>query len=125
MFGLRTIVVAGAAIMLLPSDPAAQQALVSSVHSNAQWALTYCEREPASCEQAKATAYQFGEKIKFAGRLAGDLIKQHAMTATATPADEPTASITAEAAATDEAAGTSNDIGHLLDSWEQDQTGAQ
>lgn len=135
MFGLRTIVVVGAAIMLLPSDPAAQQALVNSVQSNAQWALTYCDREPESCDRAKAAAVQFGEKLKFAAKLAGDVIRQQAMTQDPAPVQvseafevpqpveaEPSA---AEPALAEAAPAGKDELGHLLDAWEQENAAAQ
>jgi hypothetical protein len=74
MFPLRTIMVIGAAVMLLPSEKENQQKLLNAALTNVEWASTYCEREPATCARAGAAWSGFVEKAQFGATLIGEMV---------------------------------------------------
>jgi hypothetical protein len=87
MFFFRTALICGVGIALLPSDPAKQQALLETAGDKFSWAMTYCQRQPEQCTQAKVAWDGFVTKAQFGARLATDLVDRYAATPAA--ADEP------------------------------------
>ena len=73
MYLFRTAVVLGVAVALMPSDPAKQQALISTAREKTIWMMTYCDREPETCTQAQGAWSAFLAKAEFAGRLVGEI----------------------------------------------------
>jgi hypothetical protein len=78
MLLMRTALVCGVGVALLPSDPAKQQDLLAGAHDKVQWAMTYCDREPVQCKQAQQTWDGFVTKAQFGMRLAGEMADSYA-----------------------------------------------
>ncbi len=70
---IRTGLVIGAVIYAMPTDTKRQTELIHSASDTLVWGLTYCEREPTTCEQAKVAWGEMVQKAKFGAALAGDL----------------------------------------------------
>ena len=70
---IRTALVLGAVAYAMPTDPQKQQQLLHSASDTVVWGLTFCQREPATCDQAKAVGQQLLDKAKFGAALAGDI----------------------------------------------------
>ena len=70
---IRTALVLGVIVYVLPTDAQKQRDLVHSASDTLAWGVTYCQREPATCDQAKAAWQQMVEKAKFGAALASDL----------------------------------------------------
>ncbi len=73
---IRTGLVLGAVIYMMPTDTKRQADLIHSASDTLVWGITYCDREPATCDQAKATWGQMVEKAKFGAALASDLAQK-------------------------------------------------
>ncbi|MCB1528291.1 MAG: DUF5330 domain-containing protein [Hyphomicrobiaceae bacterium] len=52
MLSFRSVVLLGAAIYLLPKDPARQQQLESAIHNAYNYSTTVCDRQPEACAKA-------------------------------------------------------------------------
>jgi hypothetical protein len=70
---IRTVVVLGAVVYAMPSDPQKQQALIHSASDTIIWGATYCQREPETCRQAEAALGVAVQKAKFGLALASDV----------------------------------------------------
>jgi hypothetical protein len=70
---IRTGLVLGAVIYMMPTDTKRQTEMIHTASDTLVWGLTYCEREPATCDQAKAGWAQMVTKAKFGAALASDL----------------------------------------------------
>lgn len=57
MLSLRTLVLLGATVYLLPSDPVRQQAFLKTASDTYTYAVTICDREPEFCAKA-GTVYE-------------------------------------------------------------------
>ena len=73
---IRTGLVLGAVIYMMPTDSKRQADLIHSASDTLVWGVTYCDREPATCEQAKAAWGQMVQKAKFGAALASDLAQK-------------------------------------------------
>lgn len=69
---VRTAVVVGLAIAMMPSDKAQQAALYDKAAAAVAWTATFCDRNEATCTQAAAAWTIFKAKAEFAGGLAYD-----------------------------------------------------
>jgi hypothetical protein len=67
---VRTALILSVAIAILPSDRAQQERVYQNVAAAAHWTSTYCDRNPATCENAGVAWAAFVEKAKFAGEVA-------------------------------------------------------
>lgn len=65
MLSLRTLILVGAVVYLLPSDPARQQAFVSTANQAFQHVTTYCDRDPAMCDKARTIFDDLKSKAHF------------------------------------------------------------
>ena len=74
---LRTIIVVGAVIALLPSDRAQQERLQQAAVDAAHWTMTFCERNAKTCENADAAWDVFKTKAEFAAGVAYDVAMTH------------------------------------------------
>ena len=70
---IRTALVLGAVVYAMPTDAQKQQQLLHSASDTVVWGLTFCQREPATCAQAKAVGQQLLDKARFGAALAGDI----------------------------------------------------
>ena len=78
MLFIRTALIVGAGIMLLPTDEAGQARFLETASSAVTRVSTTCERHPYICEKAGATWALFKQKAEFGGKLALDLVKERA-----------------------------------------------
>jgi hypothetical protein len=90
MFLIRTAFFLGLVIMLLPTDKATQIRLSRATGGALDQALTFCDRNAATCEKGAEAWAVFKSKAEFGGRLALDLLNTHALGG-ATPAEAPRA----------------------------------
>ena len=74
---LRTIIVVGAVIALLPSDRAQQERLQQAAVDAAHWTMTFCERNAKTCDNAGAAWDVFKTKAEFAAGVAYDVAMTH------------------------------------------------
>lgn len=74
---LRTGLWAGAIILLLPSEPAKQRELLANASEKIEWAMTFCDRRPQTCEKAGYAWEQFLIKARFGAEAAVTLVRQH------------------------------------------------
>lgn len=74
---LRTIIVVGAVIALLPSDRAQQERLQQTAVDAAHWTMTFCDRNAKTCENAGAAWDVFKTKAEFAAGVAYDVAMTH------------------------------------------------
>lgn len=97
MFSMRSLVLLGAAIYMLPKDPAQQERFIASAHQAVGWVSTYCQREPETCAKADGIWRDLKDKAHFgvgvvyglATRKIGDsdaADTSHIRTGTITPA---------------------------------------
>jgi len=73
---IRTGLVLGAVIYMMPTDSKRQAEMIHTASDTLVWGVTYCDREPAACNQAKAVWAQMVEKAKFGAALASDLAQK-------------------------------------------------
>lgn len=85
MFLLRTAVIIGAAVLLLPTDEKQQARLHSSASYAVERATTFCDRNPQTCRNGSELWATFLKKAEFGARLAMDLVNDPARGATAGP----------------------------------------
>lgn len=74
---LRTVIVVGAIIALLPSDRAQQERLQQTAVDAAHWTMTFCDRNAKSCENAGYAWEIFKTKAEFAAGVAYDVAMTH------------------------------------------------
>lgn len=65
MFSLRTLIVLGAAVYMLPSEPARQQELLATLSGAYEHASTFCSRQPDVCQKAEVVLHNLKEKAQF------------------------------------------------------------
>lgn len=90
MFLLRTVIVVGAVVALLPSDRAQQERLQQAAVDAAQWTLTFCERNTKTCENAGVAWDVFKSKAEFAAGVAYDVAMTHVFKAQTDAGTNPT-----------------------------------
>lgn len=92
---LRTVIVVGAVIALLPSDRAQQERLQQAAVDAAHWTVTFCERNAKTCENAETAWVVFKTKAEFAAGVAYDVAMTHVfkttMNTTVSPSVETSA----------------------------------
>jgi len=74
---LRTIIVVGAVIALLPSDRVQQERLQQAAVDAAHWTVTFCERNAKTCDNAGVAWDVFKTKAEFAAGVAYDVAMTH------------------------------------------------
>jgi Flp pilus assembly protein TadG len=86
---LRTLIVVGAVIALLPSDRAQQERIAQAAVDAAQWTMTFCDRNAQTCENASAAWAVFKAKAEFAVGVAYDVASTHMLKAAGTVESGP------------------------------------
>ena len=71
----RIAIVAAVGVALLPSDREHQQQLYQRASSATSWAVTFCDRNATSCEQAAGLWGGFKKKAEFGFELALDMVR--------------------------------------------------
>ena len=75
---IRSGIVVACGIALLPADKAQQEHILNQAVEATNWAVTYCDREPAKCDQAANLWDGVKEKALIAGRLALEATQTYA-----------------------------------------------
>ena len=70
----RIAIVAAVGVALLPSDREHQQQLYQRASSATSWAVTFCDRNATTCEQAGGLWGEFKKKAEFGFELALDMV---------------------------------------------------
>ncbi len=71
----RIAIVAAVGVALLPSDREHQQQLYQRASSATSWAVTFCDRNATTCEQAAGLWGEFKKKAEFGFELALDMVR--------------------------------------------------
>lgn len=90
MFFIRTTLLLGLGVLVLPTDQASQARVTSATKTAMTWTLSFCDRNPATCVQGQQAWGVFVEKAQFGAKMAFEVISDHrAQTAAAqsTPAN--------------------------------------
>jgi hypothetical protein len=72
---LRTAAVIAVGVSLLPSDREKQEQLYQRAAAAASWTITFCERNEATCQNARQFWSQFSQKAEFGAKLAIDVVR--------------------------------------------------
>lgn len=73
---LRIATFVAVAVALLPSDREQQQRLYERAGSTAEWVVTFCDRNTATCAKGSELWSQFVAKAEFGAKLAYDMIRE-------------------------------------------------
>ena len=74
MFFVRTTLLLGLGVWLLPTDRDSQARVFSGAKTAVDWSVTFCDRNPQTCVQSRQAWDVFVKKAEFGGRMALDLI---------------------------------------------------
>ncbi len=74
MFFIRTTLVLGLGILLLPTDQESQTRVFAGAKTAVAWTVGFCDRNPGSCVQGRQAWDVFVKKAEFGARMAFDLI---------------------------------------------------
>ncbi len=74
MLSLRTVVLLGVAVYLLPSDPARQEAFIKTASQALEYATTVCDREPEFCARANTVIEDLKSKAHFGAGVVYTLV---------------------------------------------------
>lgn len=66
---LRTGLVLGIVVVLLPTDPRQQSELQERFAAATHWAIGFCDRNPVTCANAEQFRASFASKAEFGGKL--------------------------------------------------------
>ena len=84
MFFIRTTLLLGLGVLVLPTDQASQARVTSGAKTAMTWTMTFCERNPSTCVQGQHAWGVFVEKAQFGAKMAFEVIsEQKAQTAAA------------------------------------------
>jgi Family of unknown function (DUF5330) len=75
LFRLAAVVAVGVA--LLPAERAQQEHLYDRAAAATKWAITFCDRNGATCTQATQMWTQFTAKAEFGAKLAYDMVRDN------------------------------------------------
>lgn len=81
MFIIRTALVLGAAVLLLPTDEKQQAKLYGTATHAVERIGGFCGRNPETCKQGGELWAVFAKKAEFGGRLVLDLISDRGRSA--------------------------------------------
>lgn len=82
---VRTALLLGVIVAVLPTDEAQQARLYRQVTSAAHWAVTFCDRNAATCTAAGDAWAGFVKKAEFGARLAYDIMQKQLASEHETP----------------------------------------
>jgi hypothetical protein len=92
----KTVLVVGALVALLPTDKGRQQQLYAQAAASAEHLITYCDRNPETCQRAGEHWETFKVKARFAGELALDVVRRYASRDSGAPSGETRGTLTGE-----------------------------
>ena len=77
MLFIRTTLLLGLGVLILPTDQASQARVTSAAKTAMTWTTTFCDRNPATCVQGQQAWGVFVEKAQFGAKMAFELISEH------------------------------------------------
>ncbi len=77
MFFIRTTLLLGLGVLILPTDRESQAHVYGNAKSALVWTATFCDRNPATCVQGRQAWGVFVQKAEFGVKMAVDLIADH------------------------------------------------
>lgn len=75
----RLVFILAVVVIVLPTDQEEQQRLYDKVTGTTAWAMTFCERNGATCTAAGEAWTTFVKKAEFGAKLAGEMLRKHVM----------------------------------------------
>ena len=77
MFFIRTTLLLGLAVLVLPTDQESQARVYGNAKSALVWTATFCDRNQQTCVQGRQAWGVFVQKAEFGVKMALDLINDH------------------------------------------------
>lgn len=74
MFFVRTALILGLGILLLPTDHESQARVFAGAKTAVAWTTGFCDRNPGTCVQGRQAWDVFVKKAEFGVRMAFDLV---------------------------------------------------
>ena len=93
MFFIRTTLLLGLGVLVLPTDQASQARVTSASKTAMTWTMTFCDRNPATCVQGQQAWGVFVEKAQFGAKMAFEVISEHRAQTAAAPTTPATAQV--------------------------------
>ena len=84
---LKLAAIAAVGVSLLPSERDKQEQLYARAAAATTWAVTFCDRNAATCVQATNLWAEFTKKAEFGAKLALDMAREKEKTASMTRED--------------------------------------
>ena len=76
MLFIRTTLLLGLGVLVLPTDRDSQARVYDGAKSAVHWTSTFCERNPATCVQGQQAWAVFVKKAEFGVKIALDLVNE-------------------------------------------------
>ena len=76
MLLIRTTLLVGLGVLVLPTDEASQTRFYGSARTAMGWTVTFCDRNPDTCTQGRQAWAVFLKKAEFGAKVAFDLISE-------------------------------------------------
>ena len=76
MFMIRTALVLGLAVLVLPTDPDSQARVFAKAQAATTWTMTFCDRNPGTCQTGREGWTVFVKKAEFGAKMAYELISE-------------------------------------------------
>lgn len=76
MLLIRTTVLLGLGVLVLPTDEASQVRFANTARGVMGWTMTFCDRNAGTCEQGRQAWAVFVKKAEFGAKMAIDLIAE-------------------------------------------------
>ena len=90
MLFIRTTLLLGLGVLILPTDQASQARVYDSAKSAVRWTTTFCERNPGACAQGQQAWGVFVKKAEFGLKMTLDLINERGQRSAVTAPAQPT-----------------------------------
>ena len=85
MFLIRTTLLVGLGVLVLPTDEASQARVYSGAKTAMTWTMTICDRNAETCVQGRQAWAVFLKKAEFGAKMAFDLISERNTQSAAAP----------------------------------------
>ena len=85
MFLIRTTLLVGLGVLVLPTDEASQARVYGGAKTAMNWTMTFCERNAETCVQGRQAWAVFLKKAEFGAKMAFDLISERNTQTAAAP----------------------------------------
>lgn len=89
MLFIRTTLLLGMGVLVLPTDDASQARVYNGAKTAMHWTSTFCERNPEACVHGHHAWEVFVKKAEFGAKMAFDLINEREKSTPTAPAQLP------------------------------------